>query len=166
MALVRHPTYSLTVSWKDRDNNKATTVFNVDTVNTMVEMTLALEGTIIPAMQALSDAVVTGWSINSAAVDTAILVAPEISDVERKGVFSFAAENGSTYLINIPSIKNTLVVDDTNVIDRSAAPVIAFVDMVISDTILALVRPRTYVGNDITRLLSVPKKKHRNNPRG
>jgi hypothetical protein len=166
MAFTRQPTYCLTLSFIDRDKNKGSTEFFVDTVNTVLEIITALEATIIPAVQALSDAVITGWSINSTSTDLAPAVPAETSDVERKGVFVFQAANGASYTLQIPSIKNTLVIDGTNVIDQANAAVTTFVDMVVSDVLLALVRPRTYLGSDIARLFSTPNKKHRKSGKG
>ena len=166
MALTRNPTYCLTLSFIDRDKNRGSTEFFVDTANTVVEIIAALDVTIIPAVQALSDAVITGWSINSAAVDLAPATPAETSDVERKGIFPFQAANGASYTLQIPSIKNTLVIDGTNVIDLANAAVTTFVDMVVSDAILALVRPRSYLGSDIGRLYSTPTKKHRKSSKG
>jgi hypothetical protein len=166
MAFTRNPTYCLTLSFIDRDKNKGSTEFFVDTVNTVVEITTALEATIIPTVQALSDAVITGWSISSAAVDLASAAPAETSDVERKGIFPFQAASGANYTMQIPSIKNTLVIDGTNVIDQTNAAVSTFVGMVISNAMLALVRPRTYLGSDVTRLQSTPTKKHRKSSKG
>lgn len=166
MAFTRNPTYQLTISFVDRDGNKGSTEFFVDTVNTILEVITAIETNLIPAVQALSDAVVTGWSLTSSASDREPATPAETSDIERKGVFSFLADNGATYTLQIPSIKNSLVVDGSNIIDRSQAAVTTFINMVLSTSILALARPRTYLGSDIKSLQNTPNKKHRRNTRG
>lgn len=166
MAYTRSTTYVVTLTFQDRDNNKATTQFYTSTANLVLEVITAIEATIIPTIAALSDAVIIGWTISSAAEDLAPVIAPETSDVERKAVFSFRAENGASYVIQVPSVKNTLVVDGTNVLDVNNAVVAAFRDMVVSDAILALIRPRTYLGGDITQLQRTPYKMHRASRRG
>jgi hypothetical protein len=150
----------------DRDQNKSTTEFFVDTANTILEVITAIETYIVPRVSALSDAVCTGWSINSAAVDATPATPAETSDVERKGIFPFQAANGASYTLQIPSIKNTLVVDGSNAILTTQTDVANFIELVTSPTLLALVRPTTYLGSDIARLASVPTKKHRRSSRG
>jgi hypothetical protein len=152
MALVRKPTYLITLTYEDRDKNTSTVQFAVDTVNTILEITIAIDTTIIPAVNALTNAVCKGWSITtSAEEDDPALLAPEESDVQRKGVFSFSAANGAPVVLQIPSIRNTLVVDRSNVINNADAVVTDFVNMVTSPAVLALVRPRSYLGSDIVR---------------
>jgi hypothetical protein len=166
MALVRSPVYTLNITLQDRDRNKSTLSFYVDTVNTIAEIQTAITSYFIPRIVAITNALVTGWSIVTSAEDSDVTaVAPEVSDVERKGVFSFRAANSASYVLSVPSIQNTMVVDGTNKIDIANAAVVDFVELVTSPTLLALVRPRTYLGSDITRL-DKAEKHHRGSRNG
>lgn len=163
MALVRKPTYNVTINLEDRDKNTSTITFYVNTTNTIVETITAVENVIIPRINDLTNAIVRGWTISTSAEEDDNLLAPEVSDVQRKGVFSFSAANGASYVISVPSIRNELVVDRTNVLDTSNILVSSFVDMVVSEAVLALVRPRTYLGSDIRRLEKAVKHHRRSN---
>jgi len=163
MALVRKPTYNITINLEDRDKNTSTLTFYVNITNTIVEIITAVENVIIPRLIDLTNAIVRGWTISTSAEEDDNVLAPEPSDVQRKGVFSFSAANGASYVIAVPSIRNDLVVDRTNVLDTSNPLVSSFVDMIVSEAVLALVRPRTYLGSDIRRLEKAVKHHRRSN---
>jgi len=167
MPLVRQSVYTLTVSGQDRDKNKGSMQLYVSTANTILEVITALDATIIPTFQGVSDMLVTGWNIGSTAeLDDLSALAPEASDVERKGVFSYGCADGSSMVLQVPSFRNTLVIDGTNTINTTDAAVIAFNDMIVSDAILALVRPRNYRGIDVNSLVKAPYKRHRASSKG
>lgn len=167
MPIVRQDVYGLTVTGLDRDKNRGSLQFYVSTANTVLEVITALEATIIPAVQGVSDMLVTGWNISSTAeLDDLSALAPEASDVERKGVFSFGCADGSSMVLQVPSFRNTLVIDGTNTINTTDAAVTAFTNMIVSDAILALVRPRNYRGVDVNSVVKAPYKRHRASSRG
>lgn len=167
MPIVRSGVYTLTISGQDRDKNKSSIQFYVSTANTVLEVITAIENTIIPAVQAVSDMLVTGWTISSAAeLDDLSGLAPESSDVERKGVFSLGCADGTSMVLQVPSFLNSLVIDGTNTINTTAPAVIDFIDMIISDAVLALVRPRNYRGIDVNSLVKAPYKRHRASSKG
>lgn len=166
MALVQSPTYNVTLSLVDRDRNVSTMSVHVPTTSLIGAVETWVSGTLIPAIQAISDAVVKAWTINSSAVDdTAVALAPESSDVERKGVFSFRAVDGSTYVVSVPSVLNTLVIDETNIISKSNAAIVNFATAMIDTSLVTLISPATYLGSDII-MLDKAVKHHRGSRRG
>lgn len=167
MAIVRSSVYNITITGVDRDKNRGSIQFYVDTGNTILEVVTAISTTIIPRVQAISDMLITGWTISSVAEESDLSAqAPESSDVERKGVFSFGCSDGTTMVLQVPSFLNTLVIDGTNTINTTAAAVTNFTEMVISDAVLALVRPRNYRGVDANSVVKAPYKRHRRNSKG
>lgn len=166
MALVSAPTYNVSVGFIDRDKNRSTVQFSVPTTVTVGALSSQLGDSLLPALAGISDAVIESWSITASAKDDgAAALAPESSDVERKGVFSFRADNGAAYVCSVPSIKNSLVIDETNVIDRAAAEVAAFITAVTDPGLLELGKPSTYLGADIIQL-DKARKTHRGSSRG
>lgn len=165
MALVQRPTYDVTLSLVDRDRNVSNLSVHIPTTSLIGAVETWVTGTLIPAVTALTNAVVKAYSISTSAVDdAAVALAPEESDVERKGVFSFRAADGSAQLVSIPSLVNTVVIDETNVIDKADAAVIAFVNAILN-TSAGLITPSSYLGSNIV-LLDKAVKKHRGSSRG
>lgn len=165
MALVQQPTYNVTLALVDRDRNKSTMSVHIPTSSLIGAVEGWVSGTLIPAVQGISNAVVSGWSISTAAVDdAAVALAPEESDVERKGVFSFRASDGSSCLISVPSLLNTKVIDETNVINKTDAAVTAFIDAIL-DTSGTLITPSSYLGSNIV-MVDKAVKTHRGSRRG
>ncbi len=96
MALTSDLTMTLTLSLLDRDRNVGTLSFNINNGGLLAVIETAITGTIIPAVQAITNAVVIAYTLTVGAHDYAAAAAPEESDVERKGVFSFRAANGAS----------------------------------------------------------------------
>lgn len=165
MALVTDPTMTLTISTMDRDRNTSQIGFNINNGGTLAIIELAITSQIIPKVAAIMDCAVTGYTITTGAHDHSPAMPPESSDVERKGVFSFRAANGSSYVVAVPSIKNTLVIDETNVIDKVQADVAAFIAMVLDGAVLGIAHPVTYLGSDIVSIVKGVKN-HRGSGRG
>ena len=165
MSLDRRPVYGLNFTVQDRDKNNSTVGFFVDTVNTIAEIELAATTYYIPDLQALTDGVVKSWSVTSIWEESALALAPETSDVERKGVFSFRASNGAAFTMSIPSIKNTKVIDRSNIVNAADTDVAKFISDMLSSGLLALVRPRTYLGADLASF-DKAEKHHRGSTRG
>jgi hypothetical protein len=158
MALTAEPTMSLTLSLMDRDKNVSTLGFYIVNGGLLAVIETAITDVLIPAVQAVTDAVVVAWTLTTGARDYAPTLPPESSDVERKGVFSFRAANGASYVVSVPSFKNTLVIDETNVIDKTAGVVSDFIGVVLDGTILGIAHPVTYLGSDIVSLTKAVKK--------
>jgi phospholipase/lecithinase/hemolysin len=165
MAITQNPYWTVNVSFQDRDMNKGSVQLYVAASVLVADLISSLGSTIIPAIQALSDATVTGWSISRTAQENAPSLAAETSDVERKGVFTFRGANNRPVTMQVPSIKNTLVVDRTNQINTADPVVTAFTEMVTNGTILGLTRPVTVTGSDVTVFVNA-EKRHRGSARG
>jgi hypothetical protein len=152
MALTTSPTMAVTISVMDRDRNTSTLGFYVVNGGLLSVIEAAITGTMIPAIQAIMDCVVTAYTITTGAEDHTPVLPGETSDVERKGVFSFRAANGASYVIAVPSIKNTMVVDETNKINKVDTAIAAFIDMILTGSVLGIAHPVTYLGSDIVSL--------------
>lgn len=164
MAMVVSPVFDVTVSLVDRDRNVSTITTHIPTASDIADIEAAITSTLIPALTGISDALVKSWSITRSAVDdTAASDAPETSDVERKGVFSFRADDGSAYVINVPSIKNTVVIDRTNLINIADTGVAAFIAAIVTGGTGAA--PSSYLSSDIV-LLDHARKMHRGSRHG
>lgn len=167
MAMVTNAFWWVAASFKDRDDNYSSLSFKLPAALSDTEaVTAAL--VVINAADALSDAVLTGYTISRGSVDHVAIAtgAPETSDVERKGVFVWRADNGQTVKIEVPSILNTLVVDGTNVIAPTDAAVLAFVNGVINTGIGAGNSPITNAGASLVALTEPGKKVHRKSSKG
>lgn len=165
MALVETGYQTLTLTFQDRDYNKGQIGFYVDNSVIIADILAAVDTIIVSRITALSDAVCIGWSISRGAIDNTPALAPEASDVERKGVFTFRGANNRPMSLQVPSIKNTLVIDRTNQINTADAAVAAFIGMMVDGTILGTVRPVTVTGADVT-LFNSATKRHRASSKG
>lgn len=164
MAMIQDPWYTYTVSFRDRDNNTAGMSFKIATTALVADVTAAFGTTLAGAIAALSDAVVTGWSLSISARENALATAVESSDVERKGSFSFLDASGFPVIVQLPSIKNILVQDGSQAIDLTNVAVLAFVNLFVTG-ILGIIRPVSQAGVDVTALKSA-RKVHRSSARG
>jgi hypothetical protein len=166
MAITLRPVFNLNISLEDRDKNVSTMTIYVPSTSLLSVVEEAVTDFIIPAIQGISDATVIGWSLSVNADETGLLAPPlESSDVERKGVFSFRAANNAPYVVSVPSIKNTLVIDETNKILKTDALVLAFTNAMTDPAVLDLVDPTTYLGSDLVQLEKA-EKHHRGSRRG
>lgn len=167
MAITASPVVNISISLIDRDRNTSTLRYHVPSGVALGALEGAVTDKLIPAIQGISDAVVTGYTISVGAEDPDAVLAPETSDVERKGVFSFRAADGSTYTVSVPSIKNTLVIDETNKINKADALVTTFINSVLDPSFLELdaIHPTTYLASDI-KSLAKAEKHHRGSSRG
>jgi hypothetical protein len=165
MALVLQPYWTLSLSFKDRDQNKGSIQFYIANSVLIADIITSLSTIIIPRVSALSDATLVGWTLNRSAYEDAAPLAAEASDVEKKGMFLFIAANGRPVTLQLPSIKNTLVVDRTDVLNTADLIVSQFIDMVINGVVLGTGRPTSVTGSDIT-IFNQAYKKHRGSKRG
>lgn len=167
MAVTQSPTYDVTIGLVDRDKNQSRITFHVPVGDTTVTALASdIEGGLIPALQGISDALVNSWAITLSAAENALISPPaETSDVERKGVFSFRATDGATYTCSVPSIKNSLVIDETNIINRADPLVTAFISAITDPAVLQLGKPSTYLGTDLVNCEKA-RKMHRGSSRG
>jgi hypothetical protein len=167
MALDISPFARCTVTFKDRDNNRSRTSFNLPHGETET-VTWDKAQAIAAAMALLLDSVLVHLAIVYEWVDpvASALQAPEGSDVERKGRFSFQAINGQHSRLELPSIKNTLVVDGSNTINVGDPLVAAFVALMASPTAGAELFPVTNTGSQFAALVPPAVKIHRASSQG
>lgn len=164
MALTLSPTYDVSLTLIDLDWNTSSMSLHFPASEAIATVEGFITSDVIPAIQGISNAVVKSWSITRSAIDNAAVSdAPEESDVERKGVFSFRAADGSAYVLNVPSLINDVVLNRTNLIDISDALVVTFLAAITDGITGAL--PSTYLGSDIVRL-DHARKMHRGSRNG
>jgi hypothetical protein len=163
MALTDSPTWDVSLTFKDRDGNPSTISYHLDAALTFAEAGAAMaavNATIVP----LSDAVLVGVSLVLSQYENTYpaTLPPESSDVERYVTFPFvgSVKNARTS-IKIPSIKNTLIIDQTETLNMADALVIAFRDTFLDTGIGVGNSPVTIHGADLVALLDAPIKKHR-----
>lgn len=164
MALVENPGYDLSFTLQDLDLNKRGFTIRLPDGIVVDDVVAALSGTFQTLLAGISDAVLVGYSLSKSAYDPAAVDAPESSDVERKGSFVFRATNNQLGKMEVPSIKNTLVINKTNQIDTDNAAVAAFVDFILNG-LVGLGQPVTNTGASYTSLVSA-EKIHRGSSRG
>lgn len=166
MAMVPVGTKSCVYTFKDNDNNTASlTVFAPATVLTEDVGTWATT-TGLTTIQALSDAVIVGLSVNQKYEENAPADAGESSDVERKMRTTYKAASGARSTFRVPSIKNSLVVDETNTVNPAAAEVIAFHAMMIDATLFDIVGLGNYLGSPLVAKIGPSVKVHKGSNEG
>lgn len=165
MALVPTPTWQVSVSFQDRDENPGSVQVQYSSATNQVDLTTHVEDTLIPAITAASNGTIIAWRASFGAFDAEPVEAAEASDVERKGVFQFIAANGAKTKMELPSINNTLVVDGTNVLDPTNPLVVAVINaMTVANA--GGDRPTTYLGAELVKSFGTPHKIHRGSSKG
>lgn len=164
MALTQDGFMTLTVRFIDRDQNTSTVGFRFSALGDITAFIAAIPTVLIAALANVSDALIQGWSLAQSATDPdvpGVSVPPETSDVERKGVWSMKTDNGFPVVLEVPSIRNTLVIDGSQLINRSAAAVIAF-ENILNGTVLLdtsnLVSNRDEDVNQVVKAVKVHRK--------
>lgn len=164
MALTLSPVYDVSITLIDLDWNTSSMSLHFPATEAIATVEGFITSNVLPALADISNAVVKSWSITRSAIDNAAVAdAPEESDVERKGVFSFRAADGSVAIVNVPSFLNDFVTDRTNLITTGATEVTTFITAITDGITGAL--PSTYLGSDIVRL-DHARKMHRGSRRG
>jgi hypothetical protein len=168
MALTAAPVMEATFSFKDRDNNIGRT--SVSLLGTLTYEDASASALEVGArMQAVSDAQLVAITLTYKLTDPALVgvLAPETSDVERKLRFSFeGATPNLKSRIEVPSVLNTLIVDGTNVADKTNAAVAALITAVLNPTLGAGTGPVTASGDDLAAFVGAPTKIHRASSKG
>lgn len=168
MALVNDPYWTAMVSFQDRDKNKSGFSFYLP--STLLYADAAAAATFIAqAADPISSGVLYSLSLTQTLYDAVAFatIAPEDSDVERKGVFQFAtAQRGIKTRIEVPSIMNQFVVDGSNVLNIADPLVAAFQAAILNTGLGANNSPITLGGVDITGPFGTPYKMHRGSSKG
>jgi hypothetical protein len=167
MALALLDNASVTVSMIDRDFNKATVTANVLGSLAFTVIDGWITGDLIPAIEGLSNGVVTGYSVSYGAKDLAAVNtgAPDASDVERKLVFTFVAADNTKGKVEIPSVDNTHIVDGTDVASLTDTAVAAMRD-VFTTAGTGGVNAVSASGAVFSGMTSTPHKIHRKSTKG
>lgn len=135
MAFQLVPQLTIDMKFRDRDNNIARSAGNIP-ITGVLDFAGALAYGVALANVAvqLSDATLTDFGIRVDVQDDVVPApqAAETSDVERKGVFSFELANRQAGRFEIPSVKNSLVVDGSNIISTLDPLVAAFIGIVLN----------------------------------
>lgn len=164
MAITTDAFWQLGLTFQDRDKNTSQMQLLLPDAIVIADAVAAIDGAFGALVGALSDAVLVGYSFSRGGYDYAAAIAPETSDVERKGSFSFRADNGQVLRVTVPSIKNTLVVDGTNKINESDAAVAAFIDYILNG-VAGVLAPTTNAGGNPAQVINAVKT-HRGSSRG
>lgn len=167
MAFVMDGDWVATITFTDRDTNKATMQFRLPSTLERDDALTSLTA-IANAAAALSDAAVSDISLTQSWYNDAYNPATvaEASDVERKGVFQFRTASRNISTFQVPSILNTLVIDGTDTINSTAAAVSTFQNTMLNTTLGAGNSPVTNYGEDYTAVQGAPYKRHRGTRRG
>jgi hypothetical protein len=167
LELVNRPV-RFNLTFEDRDKNKSRSQIQFPSTVTIADLAANL-ATIEGLFAALSNAYIVDGTISIDLRQTTVPTepAPEASDVERKGVFTFATTVENSFAkIEIPSVANEFVVDGTNRLNLLSPTVAAFVAFMIEGLPGNLTgEPVNGPGNSITKLLTA-KKIHRGSGKG
>lgn len=166
MALVEAPVKTLNVTLQDRNNNKGTLTLYTPAAVVSEDAATFMTDTLIPQLELLSNATVVAWSIVQSARDDVTDNTDLASDVERKLSISFATNDLSTMSIEIPSVRQALVIKDTNVVDPANATVAAFVNMVLDTGLIDVYGLGNFRGASLVAVKTPPKQVHRRSSKG
>jgi hypothetical protein len=152
----------VSIGFVDRDNNHGALSYNAP-VTALVADVYADAQNVAAKVAAISDATLKNISISYGATEYNPAQPAEASDVERKGVFTFRDAAGFSSITSVPSIKNTLVIDGTQIINAADADVAAFVLAMTGATLVA--PPISLHGQDLQNLARA-RKTHRKSTKG
>lgn len=128
MAFVSEPVYTVTYTFADETGNKATTTAYIDQGLLFVDV-LARAGALGALLNTATNGAMTGYTVSRSWVETNPGIAAG-SRVERKGRLIFVSETGTTTRMDIPAIRNSIVLSD-GALDRSATSPIRLIESLI-----------------------------------
>ena len=163
MAILTSPVFKVSLQFRDLDKNVGSLTINVPVTTTVAEIDIAVAA-LRTLIDGLSDAAFIGYNISYGAVETTPATPPENSDVERKGSFSFRDGAGYITTLQVPSIRNSLVINETQNINRADVAVVAFETAMVTGALLTG-RPTSSHGADLVSVTRA-KKIHRGNSKG
>lgn len=167
MAFAAVGTWGVTCTFRDRDGNKSRVQLYAPSTVALADITTWINGTLAPSMAALSDAVLDKVTASQDYEDAALVASTpvEACDIERKGVFVWRKANKRTSKTEIPSVKNTLVEDFTNLIPNTGV-VTTFIDWMTDTGLFDTVGMADRDGVQLTALASAAHKIHRQSAEG
>lgn len=167
MPLSAAGTATINYAFEDRDKNRSTLTLYAPSAAITENVETWATGAGATMLQALTDARIVEVSVirNFRETDMATL-APETSDVERKGLFSFEVDGGGVSSFRIPSFLNSLVIDGTNTINTTAPAVVAFQNAMVDAGVFDLVGLGNFRGDKLIAPATPPRKVHRGSMKG
>lgn len=166
MAFVATSTKSMSLTLEDRDKNQSTITFHAPGAVVTADVETFALGTLATNIGALSNAGIRRISITHTYENDSFVQPPEESDVERKGVFVWVSDDRTTSKNEIPSLKNTLVLDGTDFINTTDSNVVTFMNMMIDSGLWDTYGLGNYRGIKLRGTKSAPKKIHRGSNEG
>ena len=166
MAFVAAGTQAMNVTFEDRDLNPSTVSFFVPSAVVTADVNTFATTTLPTTLGALSDAYIRRITVTRSFENDTYVQPPESCDIERKGMFSWRAQDRTTSKNEIPSIKNTLVVDGSNILNIADPLVSAFLAMMVDAGLLDVYGLGNYRGVKIVGTASAPRKIHRASSKG
>jgi hypothetical protein len=166
MAFVPAGTQVISVTFEDRDVNQSTTQFFVPAAAVAADVATFARGTLVTNLAAISDASIRRVTIHQTYDNDSFVLPPETCDIERKGLFSWRASDRTRSKTEIPSIKNTLVLDKTNNILTSDPAVAAFIAMMVDTGLFDVYGMGNYRGVKLVDTITAPRKIHRGSNEG
>ncbi len=131
------PVTEITLTFEDRDLNKAHATFCLEIADTVTILDIIGYATgLLAKVAPLTECNILDSSVHMTLKQTdAWALPPESAEVQRKGSFSFLTAAGTTGALEIPGLVNTLVVDRSNTIDISNAAITDFTNYIVNGPI-------------------------------
>lgn len=168
MAITDDLVWQMNVSYKDYNDNKSTETFYYPGAESAGNVGGFLTGVLIPAIQGVSDAVVTGYSYAFGGTETnpASLIADPNSNVEKKMSLVFRDSGGGTAKFEIPSPRSSLLVAGTQNFDPNNATVAALIAALVNSGVLDTASVVNFRGLPLTARLGAVRQIHRKSNKG
>lgn len=152
MAFTNRPTAQLVFGLIDASGSKATMRLHVPYA-TLAAVAIAAADVLRPLIAAMTDCTVVSQSLTYSTVDTAPGAPVAGSRVEEKGVFGFRLANGLPTRIEVPAIKDSMLLQ-SGAINTADLAVFAFIEAITAvDAVFSGAD-----GSDITALTSAYQK--------
>lgn len=168
MAITDNLVWQMNVGYRDYNNNASNETFYYPGSESAGNVGGFLTGVLIPAIQGVSDAVVTGYSYSFGGTETdpTALIADPNSNVEKKMSLVFRDSGGGTAKFEIPSPRASLLVAGTQNFDPANAAVAALIAALINTGVLDTASVVNFRGLPLTARLGAVRQIHRGSRKG
>lgn len=166
MAWVQETAKSVTYQFRDLDGNPGSLTLYAPNAVIQADLDLWAQGDGYTTVLALTNASIVGYSTSSSFLQDAPQAAAEASDVERKGKFPMRVQGGGVSTFSVPSIKNELVVNGSNILNPAAPEVIAMLAMLADTGLIDLYGLGNFRGDKLLAPSRPPYKAHRGSTEG